>query len=360
MNPLSVFAAVVFLAAMGAGPAMAAEPARTFTRLFAFGAACDEETAKKARDIGVTDTSLNPRSTGDVARARRYGFRAYASTGPCGVHGQVMTPDETALCKRLNGADLPKGMSREERAAAIARIQHDARIQWGGEPRSDAPYGDVLPEVTPCICGTAAQEAGKKAIDKLCAFDGIDGVAFDYVGFANFKGCYHTNCLALYRKYLAEHNLPDQESSKTDFYRQQLVDYYNVLIDHLKRQKPEWKVMAHIYPVFAPDPLYGNRLKVDYCGQTASWYFIWPEDKIRSYAKTIVGRQNQYFEGVKGVPFIGFSNDNTIFDHKSPAEVERELNAILDSGADCLMVHGIRDVVANPEVAAVFKKYCGR
>jgi hypothetical protein len=134
------------------------------------------------------------------------------------------------------------------------------------------------------------------------------------------------------------------------------------MVEYIKSLRPEFKIMAHLYPVFRPDPIYGNRLKVDYCGQTAAWYFFWPPEKIRAYSKRIVGEQNRYFPSVRGVPFVGYYDDgkHPEFPHKSAARVELELNAILDGGADSLMVCSVNDVLGNPEIAAVFKKYCSR
>ena len=40
------------------------------------------------------------------------------------------------------------------------------------------------------------------------------------------------------------------------------------------------------------------------------------------------------------------------------ARIEQELQAILRSGTDAIMVHELSSVLAVPEVLAVFRKYC--
>ena len=42
----------------------------------------------------------------------------------------------------------------------------------------------------------------------------------------------------------------------------------------------------------------------------------------------------------------------------SPEDLDRELRAVLESGAEYLAVHEIDSVVADPAVFAVFRKYC--
>ena len=43
---------------------------------------------------------------------------------------------------------------------------------------------------------------------------------------------------------------------------------------------------------------------------------------------------------------------------KTPEDLDRELRAALESGAEYLAVHEIDSVVADPAVFAVFRKYC--
>lgn len=85
------------------------------------------------------------------------------------------------------------------------------------------------------------------------------------------------------KKHLAENKLADTQKNKDLFYRDALVAYYNKMIDYVKSKHPDFKVVVHVYPTFLPEPLYGNRTKADFYGQTVAWYFPWDTDKITKY-----------------------------------------------------------------------------
>jgi len=338
---------------------------RKFNRFFVWGRLADDACARAAKEIGVTDITVNWKNPAELALAKKYGFKAYAKFGPQGARPQKITPQEMALQERLNGKDIPipKNASPEEKAALEKKrseFRKASNTQWGGEPSPEAVEGDVLMDGIPCFAGEEACEKSKAVLKKICECNEIDGIAFDYIGYVNFKGCYCENCLKMYKQYIDDNKLIDDEKAKNAFYLKQLLDYNNSMVDYIKSLRPEFKVMAHLYPVFLPEPLYGNRLKVDYCGQTAAWYCLWSPEKIRSYSAIISREQNKYFPGVTGVAFIGYYDSSHLpeFPHKTPERVELELKAILDGGAEQLMLCSMNDVIGNREIAEVFKKYC--
>jgi hypothetical protein len=356
-----IAAASIILLACGDGTAASGENAKTFKRFFVWGQLKDEDCARQAKAIGVTDITVNWNNPAEAALARKYDIKAYARFTPQGVRLQKITAEELLLQKRLNGEDIPipKNARPEEKAVLKnkrAEFRKASNTQFGGEPVNS----DVLMERLPCFAGEDALEKSKALLSKICKSDGIDGIAFDYIGYVNFKGCYCENCLKLYMKYISENKLADDEKTRNAFYLKQIVDYNNSMIDYIKKLRPEFKIMAHLYPVFQPEPLYGNRLKVDYCGQTAAWYFLWTPEKIRAYSAIISGEQNKYFKGVAGVAFIGYYDTThwPEFPYKSPERVELELKAILDGGSESLMLCSLNDVIANPQIAVIFKKYC--
>jgi hypothetical protein len=114
-----------------------------------------------------------------------------------------------------------------------------------------------------------------------------------------------------------------------------------------------------VYPTFLPDPLYGNRLKADFCGQTVAWYFPWDTEKIAQYTKFTVMEQNKYLEGVRGVPFVGLNRAPGSLWAKDAATLGSELRTILAAGGDMLMVCNGNDMI-EPGIHEVFMTYCGR
>ena len=115
--------------------------------------------------------------------------------------------------------------------------------------------------------------------------------------------------------------------------------------------------MVHIYPDFKNDPLYGNRTKADYCGQTVSWYFKFDQEKIRQYTRYVVNRAQDHHNFVQGVPFIGLNTKRTSsLGFKTPQEVEQELQTILAAGGRTLLVCS-GSAILQAGYYEVFKKY---
>jgi len=135
------------------------------------------------------------------------------------------------------------------------------------------------------------------------------------------------------------------------------VDYINYLADYARSKKKDIKTSIHIWPVFAPDPLYGNRLNVNFCGQTAAWYTLWPKDKIAEYSRIITGESRKYHQRQQGVGMIGYYDRPGQFPVKDAGRVDMELMTMIENGCRRVQVCGAKDVIYNKEISAVFKKY---
>ncbi len=333
----------------------ATKPQAHFKCVFCWGRLTDEDTARMFSEIGVTDIQVSSKE--QLALARKYGMTPYCGTfSPRGPHGQVMSPEEEKHFAYINGLDL-KDMNPAERKAEIDKRRLEMKHRYGGEPV--AALDTLNSERIPCFSSDVDHALSKKAIDAICLrVDGVQGIFFDYIGYSNFKGCYCEQCLAAYKAHLAEQGLSDTEEHTNEFSRDRLVAYCNDMIDYVKSQHPGFKVVIHVYPTFLPDPLYGNRLKADFCGQTVAWYFPWDADKIAQYTRTTVMEQDKYFKGVRGVPFIGLNQTPGSLWVKDAATLESELGTILAAGGDTLMVCNGGDMI-KPGIYEVFRKYCG-
>jgi hypothetical protein len=142
------------------------------------------------------------------------------------------------------------------------------------------------------------------------------------------------------------------------FSQDTLVDFVNGLARYARSVRADAKVTCHVYPVFLPEPLYGNRLDVDYCGQTAAWYFepLWSYEKIRAYTRMICGEEKKYFARPEGVAMIGVYTRPELFPVKSPERLTGELQAILDGGGDRVQVCSLNDVLKDPATREVFRQ----
>jgi hypothetical protein len=245
----------------------------------------------------------------------------------------------------------------ENAAAQFISAGRNARIipyQWGGEP---AMTNEVLLNKVLCPNDPEFRELFKTYIDQIISVPGIEGLAFDGVGYQNYRCCYCERCEQLLKKYRKAHPDMSLEEARTAFSRDSLVDYINYLADYARSKKPDIKTTLHIWPVFAPDPLYGNRLDVDYCGQTAAWYTLWPQEKIAKYSRVIARDANAFHPRQQGVAMIGYYDRPGLFPVKDERRVEMELTTILENGCQRVQVCETIDVLNNPAIAAVFRKH---
>ncbi len=339
-----------------------------FERFFSWGAPSTEEEMRNALDCGVTDVIVSASQKKQIELAKKHGLKVYASFLPQGVRPQQMSPEEERERLRLesgNGLALPPKPTLRQRGefrGKVADYHKSVHYHFGGEPAPENVGKEVLLYRIQCFNGPEAMAKMKEKLKVLCANPDLDGIAFDFFGYMNYRGCYCDTCRALYREYLRKHSLSDSEKNRDAFYLQCLVDCNNELAAYIRSLRKDMKVIDHVYPVFLPEPLYGNRLDLDFCGQTAAWYFLWPPEKIRDYTKVICEQEKKFHPRSTGVPFIGFydSDKQKAFDYKSPERLELELRAILDAGGRDLMICAPYDFWNKKEYRDVMEKVVGK
>ena len=322
-----------------------------FERVFCWGAVTDEATARAYAEIGVTDVFV--RGTNGLAAARKYGLRTYCGFGPCGTHKQVLTAEEQKHFDYLNAAELKKTLPKKEYWAEVETRRKKANCQFGGEPKR---LPDMCPDMITCFLGEEALKKSKAKIDKTLAENPqVDGIALDYIGYVNLHSCECEDCKARLAAWLKANGRAENEESRNRFFRGQLVEYINALVDHAKGVRPGIKVAMHLYPAFLPDPLYGKDLKADYIEQTVAWYFQWSDEKISEYTRRIV--TERHLPGSQSVPFVGLcASEGGALAYKSPERLDRELQLILAAGGRSVAVCTGADML-KPGYREVFMKY---
>ena len=361
---VSIVAAVCATAAKAAADAPSGGEPR-FRKVFAFTDIGDDEHAAKLAELNVFAANCcdagNRPDPEKIERAKRFGIVPYVAFGPfCGLHVQALSPEEARLQAELQGRFVPsdaKGDAGDPGRTDLWRTRH---YRLGGEP--EPGNAEVYVESIGCFVGTNACAKGAAGlVERLRANPEAKAVCLDYIGYANYRGCRHPDCLRLLEAWLEREGLADTGENRDRFFEEQIVAYYAALYDAAKAYDPSVVVYAHLFPVFLPDPLYGSRLKLDYCAQTCAWYFRWPAEKVRRYAETVVRGQRERWPFAHGVPFVAYGPWANGIDPdfgKTPEDLDRELRAVLESGAEYLAVHEIDSVVADPAVFAVFRKYC--
>ena len=330
-----------------------------FERLFSWNPPKDEEGADRCAQAGVTDIVVHTQAQFDMMTKR--GIRAYWKIFmPDGPYWQVMNDEETKHYNFINGNDLDPKMPREERQQIINQRRKDKSHRFGGEMITE--IDTINNAKIKCFISDDDFSFSKKKLDSILkdAPEGVYGIFMDYNGYMNHNGCYCDACIRKYRAFLAERQLEDSKQTRNEFYLGQLVDYYNKVIDYVKKQRPEFKIVIHVYPDFKPEPLLGNRTKADYCGQTVAWYFQWPKEKIQHYTKFVVKHAKDHYPNAEGIPFLGINtNEKSSLGYKTPEDVEREMKQILAAGGKTLMICDGRAII-EPGYFEVFRKYCGK
>jgi len=261
--------------------------------------------------------------------------------------------------KSYAGRPIPwQIMTLDEEAARefimAGRNQYIIPYQFGGEP---IMTNEVWGEKIICFNNNEARELLKPLINKIVSVPGIEGLAFDGFGYQNYHSCNCDLCKSLLAEYRKRNPIMSKEEAEATFFRNTLVDYINYLSDYARSRNKDIKTCIHIWPVFVPDPLYGNRLDIDFCGQTAAWYTLWPEEKIARYSRIISGEAQKYNQRQQGVSMIGYYDRPGQFPVKDEAQVDMEIRTMIENGSACIQVCGTYDVINNKEISAVFKKY---
>ncbi|MCD6360039.1 MAG: hypothetical protein J7M38_04180 [Armatimonadetes bacterium] len=303
-------------------------------------------------DVIIT-WSTDPAALEEIVKAAApHNIRIFSSIAPMSRLGKLWA-------ERYPDRPVPWQVMNEDEQAALRFIsagdnRYIIPYQFGGEP---VMTNEVLTSRVICFSSPEARELLKSQIDEIVAVPGIEGLAFDGFGYQNYHRCYCERCRGLFDKYRAAHPETPEGEAEVTFFRDMLVDYINDLADYARSKREDIKTSIHVWPVFAPEPLYGNRLDVDYCGQTAAWFMLWPEEKIARYSRIISGEARKFHQRQQGVGMIGYYDNRRGFPVKDAARVDMELRTMIENGCRRIQVCSALDVVRNPEAAAVFRKY---
>ena len=367
----TILTAVALLAFAGASaekPQTDAQRPRKFRRVWTFTRLTDEDFARKIAALNVQNVG-GVTTPEKLALAKKYGLRVYELVVGVegGGHQQVMLPEENAILEWYRGPLPPSGLGkaelrqwRKEQYAEKMKRLRAVGYSNGGEPRPGREKSEVLGHLCSCFVGPAARSnAVANVLARIDANPAAEMVLFDFVGYQNYRRCHHPDCERLYREHLAKNSLADTPENEKAFFLGELVAVNNAMHDAIKARNPAIITGTHVYPVFLNEPLYGYRLKFDVIGETCAWYLKWPDAKIRAYAADCVTRRPKDHPRSRRVPFIAVTKLGWC-EPKSARDVERELNDILDAGADEIMAFEMDAIVADPEIYAVFLKYCGK
>ncbi len=347
---------VVLLRAFAAPPPPAEVPPTRFASLWGWVGACPPEAVSNAAVVGFTDLltwTVDPQALGKlVPIATQHGMGVYSTVGLSPSYWKKDHPDIPVPLQELNEAEKQALDSFRKNKG-----RDDPPYQYGGEPVAD---DELLLTDLLCFHHPGVADAVKVRIREALSVPGLRGIAFDGIGYQNYRCCRCAESKRQLAAWRVAHPDLTEERAREAFSLETLVDFQNDLAAFARAIRPDILTSLHIWPVYTPEPLYGNRLDVDFCGQTAAWYTLWNLQKIRDYARAIAVEEKKHHPRSTGVAMIGYYDQRAGFPLKTSERVEAELRAILEGGCHHVQVCGLNDVLKNPEVAAVFRKYAPR
>ena len=229
--------------------------------------------------------------------------------------------------------------------------------QFGGEPLPG--HHDVLTTSILCFHRPEVVQYCRERLRSIVdAEPGLAGVAFDYFGYQNYRCCHCPVSEARFEAFRTAHPDLGLVEARVRFARDSLVEFSNALAQYVRSLRRGLKVATHVYPVFLPEPLYANRLDVDYCCQTAAWFFkpYWPVAKVERYARSIVHSYGASYRQACGVPFVGVYVGRPYAD-KAPERFAEELRTIFGAtGTTRLSLYDFGVIVDHEPMRLVLER----
>lgn len=302
----------------------------------------DAEVVALAKALGFN--AIQARSESMIEECHRVGMQALAALWFAAApkeYVQAMRPYEQARAARRNDNPTAKNL-----------YQSGGEQLIGGETGGGRPW---------CLDRPEALEFGKQRIDRIIKA-GYDGIAFDSIGYKNYYACFCPVSQKKHEELIKRHPGISPEAAIRKYSEERLIFFYTALAEYARKKKPGITITCHIYPHFAPNPLYGNKLPVDYCGQTVSWFYVphWPLDKIERYAYEIVQKGARFHPKSQGAPFIGIYTLPASGRHrKSARRVREEIRIVKRAGAKAIQLAELGNILNDPEVARVVSEELG-
>lgn len=316
-----------------------------------------------------------------IACARELGFNALIFHGPAERMKRCSAQTKAAgiesyywfspIVNKRNGDLMPLSqvISPEDEAArqtlSTSKDPKRGGYQWGGEPlptrrNPTSPDHDVLLGYH-LLCFHRPESMAwcrKQISEMLLACPDLTGVALDFFGYENFRGCLCPRSQELFDEYCRRHPHSLHDKVWQEFSRDTLVAAINELSRYARGLRPGVKVTIHVYPTFLPEPLYGWRLDVDTCCETVAWFFepYWSDERVAEHTLAVARRAGRAFPGSRGVPFFGLYVGRPEAD-KSPERLAKELTIIRrHAGISALSVCSFDEFVKHEAMRRVMKE----
>ena len=212
-------------------------------------------------------------------------------------------------------------------------------------------YATVEEKPLLCFEDPSSREVLRDRVSR--ALEVADGVSFDGFGFGNRYACHCPRCEEIRRGATATNADLSEAEVVARMSEESLVDICGTLYDHAKSENPEAIVMNHVWPPFRPNLHYGNRLRLDYCSQTISWFYrpSWSLQRVEFEASELARLEDRNVNAF--VPFIGLFDDPHLV--RSVARISKELEIAKTFGGGHLVFCNLKSLHRYPELQEVVR-----
>ena len=254
--------------------------------LFVSGSGIPEEIIPEAKKIGASGFLCQAYPLEQlrkfVEKGKKYNVDIYATISLADVNlWRQKRPGITPPLQRMNPEEIQVYEYLKDKNARFA-----TDYQWGEEPKGRKT--EVLIQDLLCFHDRQVREFFKEQIQEILEIEGLKGIGFDFFGYQNYRCCMCDISETLFRQCGDPSGNMSVERAREKFSLESLVSFYNELSNFARSIRPDVRIITHIYPVFLPEPFYGNRLDLDYCCHTAAWFLPWSAAKIARTTKKMV------------------------------------------------------------------------
>jgi hypothetical protein len=239
---------------------------------------------------------------------------------------------------------------------AQAKLPVPEDYMSGGEPLHPE---EVFNSKLPCYARPEVHEHFRQIVIKNAQLP-VDGLAFDYTGFQNYRRCYCPVCEAKLAAYRREHPRTSETRAAAIVAEETMVSFINDMAAVARQTNPKIELTIHIYPWFRPNPYHGHRTDIDTVGQTVAWFFRphWSLEKVRERTTSLVRDQHRVYRNHWAAPFLGFDAQQHR-NYCSARRIRQELQIIKDSGARALQVAELGYLLDKPLIAQAVAEELG-
>jgi len=218
-----------------------------------------------------------------------------------------------------------------------------------GTPRTDPDRGNI--HRGPWLClDRGLTEYERTLLEEIVRGYDIDGLYIDYIGYRNYYACFCDYSNRKRTEFAKAHPELTEKEVMREFSEQAILRYTRQFREVMTSIKPHLKIASHIYPDFDLNLEYGNKMPIEYRGQSLGWWYTpyWSYEKTRDMCRYYKKTEGRYVKYNEVTALFGIGQGP-----KSPERIRKELRVISASGIKNITVMYYQTLLDRPELIKV-------